>query len=89
MVSQSFFQHPQTCLGWGKYIYEKHMSQGCLMQYEATGEYTAGMPGTTFSFDDPGEAHRESADVARAKAFLQRRQASAWKPHDWIQCFVR
>ncbi|CAK0786819.1 hypothetical protein CVIRNUC_010033 [Coccomyxa viridis] len=31
-----------------------------------------GMPGTTFSFDDPGEAHHESEDVARAKAFLQR-----------------
>ncbi|CAL5222222.1 g4554 [Coccomyxa viridis] len=31
-----------------------------------------GMPGTTFSFDDPGEAHRESEDVARAKSFLQR-----------------
>ena len=37
---------------------------------------SAGMPGTTFSFDDPGEAHHESEDVARAKAFLQRRYAS-------------
>ena len=35
----------------------------------------AGMPGTTFSFDDPGESHHESADVARAKAFIQHRQA--------------
>jgi hypothetical protein len=33
------------------------------------------MPGTTFSFNDPGESHHESADVARAKAFIQHRHA--------------
>ena len=38
------------------------------------------MPGTTFSFDDPGEAHHESEDVARAKGFLQRRYACPSRP---------
>ena len=61
----------------------------CSMQQgvRSTGvNVCAGMPGTTFSFDDPGEAHHESEDVARAKAFLQRRYASPSRAHLACRC---